>query len=199
MYAVTYIEVQAGSIEEGVLLLREYRQGCAEEGASDIHALQEVHRPNRFVALELWSESTLFERHESASRTTECRLRLKAIQLSPNDQRLHSGFSIGPRMQVAEKDALFVVTHVDVPPPRKDETEVLLRRLAEHSRLEDKNARYDVFQQNAPRTNHFTVFAVWNNGPAFTSYTAAAHAREFREALGPLLGAPYDERLYKSV
>jgi len=45
--------------------------------------------------------------------------------------------------------ALIVVTHVDVPPPRREETEVLLKNLAERSRSHEGNVRYDVFQQNA--------------------------------------------------
>ena len=87
------------------------------------------------------------------------------------------------------------VTHVDVPPPRKDETESLLKRLAEESRKDEGNVRYEVFQQTASR-NHFTVFAVWKNRKAFDSHEMKAHTRQFREALGPLLGAPYDERLF---
>jgi quinol monooxygenase YgiN len=59
--------------------------------------------------------------------------------------------------------------------------------------------RYDVFQQNAPRTNHFTVFAVWNGETGFLSHQTQPHTRQFREALGPMLGAPYDERLYKPI
>ena len=91
---------------------------------------------------------------------------------------------------------LVVVTHVDVPPPRREETEALLRALVEPSRQEDGNVRYDVFQQLTPRTNHFTVFAIWSDVHAFGSHEAKPHTRAFREALGPMLGAPYDERLY---
>jgi quinol monooxygenase YgiN len=86
---------------------------------------------------------------------------------------------------------------VDVPPPRKDETEILLRNLAEQSRGDEGNVRFDVYQQNAPRTNHFTVYAVWKDESAFVSHETKPHSRQFRDALGPMLGAPYDDRIYK--
>jgi quinol monooxygenase YgiN len=39
-----------------------------------------------------------------------------------------------------------VVTHVDVLPQRTEEAEVLLKDLAEESRKDESNVRYDVFQ-----------------------------------------------------
>jgi quinol monooxygenase YgiN len=89
-----------------------------------------------------------------------------------------------------------VVTHVDVPPPRTDETEALLRRLADESRRDDGSLRYDVLQQTPPRTNHFTTVEVWQDRKAFDAHQMKAHTRQSREVLGPMLGAPYDERLY---
>ena len=91
-----------------------------------------------------------------------------------------------------------VVTHVDVPPQRTTETEMLLRTLADESRQDDGNIRYEVFQQAASR-NHFTVFAVWKDAKAFNSYETKSHTRQFRATLAPMLGAPYDERLYKQI
>jgi len=43
------------------------------------------------------------------------------------------------------------------------------------------------------------VFAVWNDNKAFKDYETKPYTRQFREALGPMLGAPYDERLYKQL
>jgi quinol monooxygenase YgiN len=159
--------------------------------------LQETFRPNRFVILEAWKEESSFLEHDKASHTTEFRSRLKAIHNSPYDQRVHQRFAVGEVHNATDSAALNVVTHVDVPPPRREETEVLLKRLAEESRRHEGNLRYDVFQQLAPRTNHFTVFAVWRDEKTFASHELQPQTREFREALGPMLGAPYDERLCK--
>jgi len=117
-------------------------------------------------------------------------------QGNPYDQRVHHGFAVDTKTVAATTDSVCVVTHVDVPPPRKDEAEGLLRRLAEESRKEAGNIRYDVFQQTS-RTNHFTVFAAWRDVDAFESHEISAHRMEFREALWPILGAPYDERLFR--
>jgi quinol monooxygenase YgiN len=195
-YVATYIEVQPGSSTQGVALLAAYRIASRREaGNQSVEVLREIHRPNRFVIIEAWNDEAAFQTHEPATHTAQLRSGLKSIHNSPYDQRVHHEFSIGQDRPV-ESDAFCVVTHVDVPPPRKDETEVLLRRLAEESRNDDGNLRYDVFQQNAPRTNHFTVFAVWADERAFTSHAVKSHTRQFRESLGPMLGAPYDERLY---
>jgi quinol monooxygenase YgiN len=193
IYVATYIDVQAGSTAAGIALIKEYVE------ASRAEAVQEMSRTNRFVIIEVWNDQAAIEAHERSDGTAQFRSKLKAIHNSPYDRRVHLAFAIDPRPRADLQATMFVVTHVDVPPPRKDETEVLLKALAEEIRSLDGNARYDVFQQNAPRTNHFTVFAAWRDRRAFDSYEMSPHTRRFREAIGPLLGAPYDERLYKRM
>lgn len=168
-----------------------------EEGNTNVILVQEIFRPNRFVVIQSWNADNNFQAHEAAAHTSECRAALAAIHNSPSDQRVHHSFALGPQ---PESDAgFYVVTHVDVPPPRREETEVLLTVQAAQSRTDPENVQYDVFQQNAPRTNHFTVFAAWKDETAFVSHQASQHTRRFREGLGPMLGAPYDERLYKLI
>jgi quinol monooxygenase YgiN len=189
VHVVTYIDIDPKSIAEGLALLKSYRE------AAGAIVLQETSRRNRFVMIEAWNDEAAFQGHEGSQRVTEFRCKLRAIHNSPYDQRVHQTFAAGP-LREAGDGMLHTITHVDVPPPRKDETEVLLTVQAVRSRTDGGNARYDVFQQNAPRTNHFTVFAVWKDEAAFLSHQAAPHTRAFREELGPKLGAPYDERLY---
>ena len=198
-YVATYIDVQVNSTNEGTALIKQYRDATrAEKGNSGTDFVQETGRPSRFVIVEFWKDQASFEAHEKAAHTAQFRSRLKAIHNSPYDQRIHQGLAVDSRPWSAGRGAVSVVTHVDVPPQRKDETEVLLKRLAEGSRKDDGNLRYDIFQQTAPRTNHFTVFAVWKDRNAFDAHEGKPHTRQFREALAPMLGAPYDERLYTS-
>jgi quinol monooxygenase YgiN len=195
MHIVTYIDAQRNSTNEALALLQQYRNATVNEsGNLATLLLRETGRPNRFVIVEAWRDEPTFQAHERAPQTTEFRTRLATIHNSPNDQRVHQAFSVGATQQ-HDPGLMYVVTHVDVPPPRREETELLLRSLAERSRNDDGNVRYDVFQQTS-RTNHFTVFAVWKDDKALASHDAQEHTRQLREALGPMLGAPYDERLY---
>lgn len=196
MYIVTYVDAQRNSANEALALLQQYRNATADDnGNLAVLLLRETSRPNRFVIVEAWRDEPSFQAHESAPHTTEFRSSLASIHNSPNDQRVHQAFSVGVTRQ-HNPGMKYVVTHVDVPPPRREETELLLRNLAERSRSDAGNVGYDVFQQTS-RTNHFTVFAVWNDDKAFASHDLQQHTRHFREALGPMLGAPYDERLYE--
>jgi len=199
VYVATYIDVQLNSTDQSIALIKQYREDSRmDRGNSSVDVVQEIARPNRFVIIEVWKDQSSFEAHERANHTVRFRERLKAIHNSPFDQRVHHGFAIDQRPSTADRDIVSVVTHVDVPPQRKDETEVLLKSLAEQSRKDEGNVRYEVVQQTASR-NHFTVFAVWKGRKAFDSHEMKPHTRQFREALGPMLGAPYDERLYSAL
>ena len=90
-----------------------------------------------------------------------------------------------------------VVTHVDVIPPGQVQLREMLKTLADASRKEAGNARFDVLQ--GVRQNHFSVLEAWRDQRAYEAHTTAAHTKMFREQLQPLAadGAPYDERLYR--
>ncbi len=200
IYVATYIDVQLSSTEEGITLIKQYRDaGRREPGNTRVEVIREIARPNHFVIMEVWKDQQSFDAHERSDNTARFRDRLKAIHNSPFDQRVHLGFAIDPRLWPAGRDTVSVVTHVDVPPQRTAETEVLLKTQANESRKDEASLRYDVLQQTNPRTNHLTVFEVWRDRKAFDAHETKAHTRQFREALGPLLGAPYDERLYSPL
>jgi quinol monooxygenase YgiN len=46
------------------------------------------------------------------------------------------------------------------------------------------------------RPNHFTVVETWRDRAAFDTHGMTGPTRRFREHLGPMSGALYDERLY---
>ena len=199
-YVAAYIEISPGHTAQAIPLMEEYRTLSGDqEGFVGIDILQEIHRHNRFVVIEEWNDESSFQVHEAAHDTAQFRSRLRNIHKSPYDQRVHHDFAVGPRSGAVTSSALFVVTHVDVPPPRKDETEALLTNVAGQIRSNKGNLRFDVFQQNAPRLNHFTIISVWSDESAFALHEANAETRLFREALGPMLGALYDERIYRQI
>jgi quinol monooxygenase YgiN len=49
-----------------------------------------------------------------------------------------------------------------------------------------------------PTTNHFQLIERFRNIRAFDAHVSAKHTVDFRNALQPFIGAPYDERLYTS-
>jgi quinol monooxygenase YgiN len=75
---------------------------------------------------------------------------------------------------------------------------VALKALADPTRKDKGNVRYDVLQQKN-RTNHFTVVEAWSDQAANDAHEIAAHTKEFRATLGPLTGALYDQRWYKPL
>jgi quinol monooxygenase YgiN len=200
VYVATYFEVQPASVEAGATLITRYvRETSRAPGNLRADAFREIGRGNRFVVIEAWSEQASFDDHESAAPTQAFREDIGKIRRAPLDQRVNSGFAIDTWPQTTERDSVFVVTHVDVPPPSREAAEGLLLRLVEASRADAGNTGYDIYQQYAPRTNHFTVFAGWRNRAAFDADGNSSHWGAFRDSLAPMLGALYDERLYQRL
>ena len=197
VYVVTYVDVQAASAKAGAALLKRYRDAARKEnGNIEAELGQEIGRGNRFVQIEAWRDLAAFEAHDKAEATARIRDALDAIRHSPADRRMNTAFDVAP---ARGKGELIVETHVDVIPPRRGATEVALKAEATATRQDAGNLRWDVFQQLAPQTNHFNVFAVWRTRQDFARHETAAHRGQFRDTLAPLLGALYDERLYERL
>ena len=198
VYVVTYAEVGTGSVKQGAALLKQYRDAMRkEDGNLRIGVGQELGRANRFIILEAWKDQAAFDAHGKSAATTAFRDKFKAIANAPLDERVHSGMSVADSPPGA-KGAIYVASHVDVPPPRKDEVIAALNPLAEQSRKSAGNERFDVWQQTS-RPNHFTVVEAWRGQRAYDARGSAAPQRTFRDKLGPMLGALYDERLYRTI
>jgi len=119
------------------------------------------------------------------------------MRLSDYDQRPYKTLSLGAAHNGGSSRGTFVITHVDIGGQGTNAAD-LLRKLAEASRKEEGNLRFDVLQ-HAMRANHFTVIEEWQNAKAIEMHAAATHTKEYRNSLGPIAGSPLDERLYKVV
>jgi len=198
LHVVTYVEVKPSSAGPAIVLLRQYRDaGRKQAGNERSEIAQEIGRKNRFVILEIWKDQAAFDAHGKAAETAAFREKFKAIAAAPYDERLHGALAVAPNAAVA-KGAVFVVSHVDVPPPRKDEVIAALNPLAEGSRKDATNLRFEVVQQTS-RPNHFTVIEAWKGQKGYDARIGAPPQLTFREKLGPMLGALYDERIYQGV
>jgi quinol monooxygenase YgiN len=199
VYAVTYIEVVPSAKDNVAALLKEWSAAARkDDGNQNLELLQGSLRPNQFVIVGAWKDQTSLDANLGAAHTKSVREKLQPHLVSPNDGRTHTGFAVGTAQTARAPGAVYVVTHVDVPPPSRADCEVLLRQLAEASRKDEGNLRFDVYQQSN-RPNHFTVVEMWKDENTRDAHVVAAHTKQFREKLGPMLGALYDDRFYKAL
>jgi quinol monooxygenase YgiN len=197
-YAVTYLEVAPASEGEAVNLIKQVAAASRKEaGNVRFDVLQRLDRKSHFAILEAWSDPKAREAHDAGPAMTEFRNKLKALRSGPYDER--------PSVQVASvaaaapsKGAVFVITHVDVTPNFKDQTIDMLKKLADDARKEPGIERIEAWQQNN-RANHFTLMEVWKDPAALEGHVVAPSTKEFREKLGPLSGALFDDRRYTSI
>ena len=198
VYIATYVELVPTAVKDGGALLKEYRDAARKDaGNLRTELVQEAGRPSRFALLAIWADQKAFEAHGRAAHTAQFRDKLKTVHAAPYDERVHSGMSVGAR-DALRAGSVVVVTHVDVPGAFKDATVPLLQQLGDASRKETGNLRFEV-QQQGNRPNHFTVVELWADQKAYDAHVTAGHTRQFRDKLGPMVGALYDERLYKAI
>ena len=198
VYVATYVEVLPSAVGPAIALLKQYRD-AARKDAGNLRSelVQESGRPNRFALMAVWADQAAWEAHGKAPHTAQMREKLSAVQAAPYDERVHNGMFVGAKT-AAGPGALYVLTHVDVPPPLRDTLIPMLRQLAEDSRKGAGNQRYEAQQQNN-RTNHFTVVEAWASYAAYEAFIGTAAKRQFRDKFGPMTGALYDERIYAAV
>jgi quinol monooxygenase YgiN len=199
VHVVAYVDVIPPSKDDGAALLKSFREASRQDdGNLRFELLQRKNRPNQFVILETWRDQSAFDAHAKAAHTGRFRETLQPLLGSPYDARPHKGLVTDPA-RAARADgangAVYVVTHVDIVPTAKDQGQALLEQLADASRKDDGNLRFELLQQNS-RPNHFTLVEAWKDQTAFEAHAMAAHTRQFRDRHLPLTGSLYDERLY---
>ena len=110
-----------------------------------------------------------------------------------------SGLALRTTAQETGADAkVYVVTHVDIVPNKVVEGKQLLKQYAVESRKDKGAVRVEVLMQ-VSRPNHFTLVEVWQNKQAYDAHVEAAHTRDFRAKVLPLLGSPFDERMHQRI
>jgi quinol monooxygenase YgiN len=198
-YGVTYIEVTPSAEATAAGLMRQVAAASRKEaGNLRYEVLQDIERRNQFAILETWHDMKAIEAHGAGATMKQFREKLDPLRTGFYDERLDTGIDVGPVPAPAGKSAIYVVTHVDVTGQFKDDAIVMMKKLAAASRLEPGAQRFDVWQQ-ANRLNHFTVVELWKDQAALDAHGLAAAAREFREQVGHMMGALYDDRRYGNL
>ena len=199
VYLATYVEVVPNAVAAATTLLKQYRDATLkEDGNLRAIALAEVERPNRFVIVEAWRDKAARDAHAQSTGTVKFHDKLNPIADAPLDERTNTGLYAAQGKNESQSGAVYVVTHVDVIPPGKDDCMAALKAMSADSGNDPGNISYEVLQQ-ANRGNHFTVVEAWTNRKALDGHAMAAHTRAFRDKLSPIAGALYDERIYKAL
>ncbi|MBI3370820.1 MAG: antibiotic biosynthesis monooxygenase [Betaproteobacteria bacterium] len=201
VYQVTYVEVMPAAKTSATALLRQL--GSASRGAAGnqrFEILQRRDRPNHFAIIETWRDQAAEDANLAAGHMKQFREKLQPMLSSAYDERPHTGLAVGPidAGGGSKGAAVYAVTHVDIIPPKKDDGIAALQQLAEPSRKDAGNLRYEVLQQNS-RPNHFTLVEIWRAQSAVENHEVSPHTRKFREMLLPMSGSLYDQRLYRAL
>jgi len=197
VFAVGYVETQAREADAGRAALVRYRQALERQpGCLGVELFAQMDRPGHFAVVETWKDQAGFDGRDAAAKR-ELMESLARIRVSDYDERPYKPLTLAAAKTAgADSRNAFVVAHVDVAP--NTQAPMLLQQLADASRQETGNLRFDVLQ-HAMRGNHFTVIEQWRNQDALDAHVATAHARAYRDALQPLTGSPLDERVYAPI
>jgi quinol monooxygenase YgiN len=200
-YIVTYFETIPTEAPKAAEMARELASATRKDsGNLRFEVLQRIGQTDQFVFLEAWKSKDAHAAHAKSGHATQFRQKLAPLLRGPYDERPHGGLSVAapgePIKTSGTTPPVYVVTHVDIIPPEKDKGIQATRELAEASRRETGNLRFEVLQQSN-RPNHMTVVEVWESRQTVDTHGAAQHMKQFREKLMPMSGSLYDERFYR--
>ena len=200
-FVVVYVEFKPANVRAGGDVLQQL-DALAEDSAGVIRfdVLQQIDRPNFFALFEVWSNAQTFEDFQNSSETQAILAQLTPLLEAPLDQRpgnLLAG-TVNPRSRHAQVRQIFVITHVDVDPQFVPQAQPLLNTFVADS-LNDPGVQTFALLSQTPTLNHFQLIETFANLKAFEDHLSAQHTVDLRTNIDPLLGAPYDERLYQFV
>jgi quinol monooxygenase YgiN len=197
-YSVAYVNILPASRAAAIAAMKQYRDASRKDGGFQrIEFFEQAERPGHLCIIETWANSAALDTHAASANAKDFRNKIDSMRLSEFDQRPYKTLSLGAIRNDGSSRGTFVITHVDIGAQGTSAAD-LLRKLAEDSRKEEGNLRFDVLQHTM-RANHFTVIEEWRNVKAIDAHAAAAHTKEYRDSLGPIAGSPLDERFYKAV
>ena len=106
---------------------------------------------------------------------------------------------LGAPVHADDFGEVVVVTHLDIIPTPTFMTDAvpLIENFVLDSRKDPGVISFTMITWD-PTTNHFQLIERFRNMRAFDAHVSAMHTVDFRNALQPFIGAPYDERLYSS-
>jgi quinol monooxygenase YgiN len=199
VYVVAYVDVLASAAPRAEASLRQYRGASrGEPGAPRIDLYSQKGRASGFAIVEFWRDGAAYDTHLKSAAIERLRRDLQPLQLAPMDARVQTAYSVDPPMTEG-KNALTLLVHVDVIATFLPDYERIAKNYLDGTRGESGLLGLEVLQTLPPHPNHLTVIERWRDTATLEAHQQAANARTYREALNPMLGALYDERIYRKV
>jgi quinol monooxygenase YgiN len=198
VYVVTSFDVAAKDFDKAFSILQPFADATRKEsGNLELTVLNEVGRGGRFAVVEAWRDKAALDAHGAAMKALG--EKLQPLIIAPFSARPYAALSVAAPAPDAKLDlSMYVVTHVDVFPAGKDEVAALVKQLAEDSRKDKGEGRFDALVW-AEHPNHFELIEAWTDHQTREAHAGAGHTKASRAKLTPFEGAPYDERLYEVV
>ncbi len=204
---VGFVDVNPPQTPAGIDALRRYRQAAIDEpGALEVRVFQEIGRPSRLMLIETWHDQADYDAHLAGQGSDALKASLRPVELGVTDLRVHrvlpadpSSQRPAPRAAPPAAEAVFVMTHLDVPPPFFAALQPPLKAFVATTSKQPGALSFEVLQHVPPRQNHLTLVEAWSTRAAFEADRDSLSARAFRDTTVPILGALYDERLYREI
>jgi quinol monooxygenase YgiN len=197
IFSVTSVDVGADAAAQAVALLKQYRDAARKApGNQGADVLQEMGAPYRFAVYESWADQAAYDANDKAAPSKELADKLKAIAPAPYDRRAYRTVSVAAAKAPKGPGAVYLHVHLDVLPPGIGQTQESGKQLADASRKGEGNLRWDLVQSTRGAGNHHTIYGAWQSRKDFDEYLSSRAELKFRDTIAPLLGSPYDDRLY---
>ena len=199
VYAVAYVDVMPSGRSAAIAALKTYREASGREaGHVRIDMFEQIGRTGHLAVVEAWRDQSAFDAHAGSPSTKQLQQALDKVRVSGYDQRPYKPLTV-VTSRPSTGSAVHIVSHVDFAGAGAlAAAPGMLQQIADASRREPGNLRFDVLQ-HVMRANHFTVVESWTNQAALDAHAAAAHTRQYRDALQPITGSPLDERVYTTI
>src|ERR1700733_3161137 len=104
--------------------------------------------------------------------------------------------SISPAQDL--QTPVVTVIHIDAMPQFTKSAANLLLGFRNDSLREAGAKKFEILQE-IDHPNHFTLVEEWRSEKDYEAHNITVQARHFRDQLQPMLGSPFDERIYREL
>lgn len=198
-YALTYIDVlpeAAPQVRE--LLVRYLHLSSGARGCLGAAALQELGRPERFALIEIWDSEADWRAQRSSPAVLALADQLSAFSAGYEDRRLFEARTAADGEHVDFHAPLQTIAHLDFGLPVPAEGEQFINDLSAQLRMLPGNLGAAVLRQSE-HGNHLSLWVQWQEESSWRVALGSTLMHKLRTLVGPHLGSPFDERVYRSL